>query len=113
MKPRQHLFIGIALCFLIYLVFQLRLLIFPPMLELSWEGMRQIPAGEEIEVRGKTDTLSRVFINGDSIPLDREGAFSQQIVVQRGSNRIEVRAENRFGRERVKRLTIIGQAPAL
>ena len=102
-----------GLLFVAYLVFQLRLIIFPPPLTVFFEDMRQVRAGEEIEVTGKTDTLSRVSVNGDIIPLDREGAFSQRITVQKGINRIEIKAENRFGRKRINYLTIIGQEPAL
>lgn len=113
MASRTYLYIGIGLVFLLYLVFQLRLLIFAPPLTVFFEDMRQIQVGEEVEVTGETNTLNRVSFNGDVIPVDREGAFSQRITVRKGINRIEIKAENRFDRERIRYITIIGQEPTL
>lgn len=113
MASRKYLSIGIGLLFLAYLVFQLRLLIFTPLLTVFFEDMRQIRVGEEVEITGETNTLNRVSFNGDAIPIDREGAFSQRVTVRKGINRIEIKAENRFGREQMRYITIIGQEPAL
>jgi hypothetical protein len=68
--------------------------------------------GEEYILRGQTSTLAKVTINGEGIPLDAQGRFTQKLLVQKGLLAIEVVAISRFGKQTKEMLTLVGAPPA-
>lgn len=62
--------------------------------------------GQEITVRGKTDTGAEVTINDQSVFVDREGAFADTLVLRSGINTIVVRTLNRFEKEKTTSLSV-------
>lgn len=70
--------------------------------------------GQEITVRGKTDTGAEVTLNDQSVFVDREGVFSDTLVLRSGINTIVVRTLNRFEKEKSVVLSVESlYAPAL
>lgn len=88
--------------FVAYIVFQSRAFLFSPRLSLSTPEIIRAEIGQEIHVEGFAPLSSHVSINGQDVALDREGKFSQSLVIQKDTSAVEIRAANRFGKENVK-----------
>ena len=52
-------------------------------------------------VRGKTDQGVNVKINGQSVSLEVDGEFNQELVLGTGVNVIKISGAKRYSRERV------------
>lgn len=103
---RFHLYLLLFSLFLIYIVFQSRALIFGPKLRLSYPD-RLVLSEKTVTINGQTTPLSQVFINDQEAVVDREGNFSFPLSLRTGVNEAEVKAKNRFGKEKVKAISII------
>ncbi|MBI3334988.1 MAG: hypothetical protein HY001_00625 [Candidatus Portnoybacteria bacterium] len=91
--------------FALYIVIQSRSFLFPPSLNLFSGEMIRVQKGEEVVIKGETDRFSRAYLNGAEIPLDKEGRFSQSVIMPREVSTFEIMARNRFGKETKKTLT--------
>ena len=99
----------ILICFL-YLTFYLKKIVSPPFLELSSPGENQVVSSTLITVIGQTEPESEVNINGESVLIDAQGAFSRPIDLGRGINTIVVKAKKKYSREQViKRQILVEQ----
>lgn len=96
----------LLLLFIAYIVFQSRAFLFSPRLSLSTPEIIRATIGQEIHVEGFAPLSSRVSINGQDIALDREGKFSQSLVIQKDTSAVEIRVANRFGKENVKTIKV-------
>ena len=67
---------------------------------------------ESVMVRGQTTETAKLQINGQEINVDTEGYFSQKVGLKRGVNTIEIRAQNRIGKENIKVLKIFADFEA-
>jgi cytoskeletal protein RodZ len=86
--------------FLLYLGFQYRALIIPPPLEIvqpTWQAVLTSP----VMVEGKTSPDSLITINSSlELRPDSAGVFSTTLNLSPGEHEIQVRAVNRFNREK-------------
>lgn len=90
----------ILICFL-YLSFYLKKITTPPFLEIIEPQEKQVQSEFSANISGKTEPESEVFINGEMIPLNKEGYFSTAIHLSRGVNIIVVKAKKKYSREKV------------
>lgn len=51
-----------------------------------------------ITIKGRADRISKLEMNGKSIPVTEEGYFEEPYVLAEGYNRISLKAEDRYGR---------------
>lgn len=66
-----------------------------------------------LSLSGTAQRVSFVSLNGRPIFTDKEGAWSEQVILHAGYNVITVTAKDRFGRETtVVRRVILAEAPA-
>jgi hypothetical protein len=64
--------------------------------------------GKEIlTIKGMAQDVTRLTLNGRAIFTDEAGRFEEEILVSPGVNIIELRAEDKFGHERLVRRTIL------
>ena len=106
MSSRSTIFISLLLLFLAYLAFESRALFLGPELLLPYPDT--VKAQEEtFLLKGKTDPLSKVFINSEETPIDPEGNFSFPVSLRPGANEVEIKTRNRFNRESIKRMTVL------
>lgn len=84
-----------------YILFQYRYAILNPPLEVSVPSEMAVISSSVIEVFGRTESNTTVFINGVPAFLDQNGVFKKSIDIFPGKTTIEIRAVNRFGRETV------------
>lgn len=54
---------------------------------------------DKIVLEGKTDPGANLKINGQSIEIDLEGNFSQNIQLKQGLNKVIISADNKIGKE--------------
>jgi transcriptional regulator with XRE-family HTH domain len=60
----------------------------------------------EVIVRGSTEKGVRVLINDEPALVDGAGEFVEKLLLQPGINTINVKALNRFGKEKEERITV-------
>lgn len=98
----------IASIFLIgaYIIFQYSSLFFPPPLEINTPKNGSVFESNVVEIKGKTDPYSTVFINDDETYVDISGEFQKSLYAFSGDNKIEIIAKNRFGKETRKVVTV-------
>lgn len=63
-------------------------------------------SGNSIVVEGVTDRDARIFINDQPVLVNDDGKFRENLTVQSGTNIINIRALNRFDKEKIETLTI-------
>ena len=110
LRPHHHvLMIGGLLLILLggYVLFQGRDLFFGPHLSLVEPRNGALIEGS-VTVRGKTDPLTKVFINEFESVSDEEGNFEEELPFAQGFHVVEVVTKNRFNKEaRVVRQIVV------
>lgn len=86
---------------LAYILFQYRLAIFNPMLEVSSPEENITSSSLNIKVSGRTDSNNTIYVNDYSVPVDNKGLFFKQIDVFAGKTTIKIKAISRFGKETI------------
>lgn len=62
--------------------------------------------GNSITVEGITDRDARIFINDQAVLVNDDGKFQESLTLQSGANVINIRAINRFNKEKMETLTV-------
>ena len=99
-KARQTVFIIVLIFvfFVLYIVFQYRYAFLNPPLELISPSQTQNIVSSRVEITGKTDPNSTVYVNEALVTVDSNGNFSKTISVFPGKSILDVKAINKFGR---------------
>ncbi len=66
---------------------------------------------EFINVRGTAKNISHLYFDGRQIFTNKTGTFEEQLLVPVGYTILELKADDRFNRETVRRIRIIRQDP--
>jgi len=93
----------------VYLWYHLALLFAPPFLVLETPERDIITEETMLPLEGHTLKESHVFVNGSKVPVSKEGAFSDKLVLQEGMNIIEIKSVNKFEKETVLVRRVIKQ----
>ena len=88
----------IFLALISYIVFQYRAAIFSPSLNVSKPTEGEVIETLEVEVMGKTDPNSTVFVNNQTASLDKDGNFRKNINVFPGKTKITIKVVNNFNK---------------
>lgn len=91
----------IFIILLAYIIFQYRSAIFNPALSVSFPKENSIISSQSVTVIGKTDPNATVFVNSDSVSLDKDGNFKKTINVFPGKSKITIKSVNSFNRTTV------------
>lgn len=93
-----------------YLLVKAIVITSPPDIIVYEPADNNIVSTSVIVVRGKSDTSATVKINGQSVSLDTDGRFSQELVLGTGVNVIKISGAKRYSRERVivRQITVSG-----
>lgn len=99
-RVKQTFFIMILIfsALLFYIIFQYRYAFLNPPLDLYSPSATQKIVSSRIEVTGKTDPNSSVYVNDALVTVDSNGNFNKTISVFPGKITIDVKAINKFGR---------------
>lgn len=79
----------------------------PPEIAVSSPQNEQNLTVNKTLVEGKTLDTAIVFINGQIIPVDDQGSFSQEVILVPGVNFIEIKSRSRAGKESTKILKVL------
>lgn len=95
--------------FLGYIFYAVRNFTSPPNLVISSPVNDSIVHQERVEVTGKTDEGSSLQINNQTVFLDDNGNFHENVKLQPGLNNIELKATNRVKKETIKVIKILAE----
>ena len=84
---------------LIYVFVQINSVLAPPLLELSEPLGDTKVLGNSIIVAGRAEIGAQVQINKQTVLLDRNGQFTENLILSSGLNVIVVTVKNKFNRE--------------
>lgn len=94
-----------------YLVWQVRSVSAPPPLFIQFPEADVVISARSVLLRGVTEDGARVYINGEEIPIGASGEFREVLSLAEGSNKILIKATNRFGKTTEAERTIVVNAP--
>ncbi|MBX4188198.1 MAG: DUF4115 domain-containing protein, partial [Candidatus Doudnabacteria bacterium] len=82
-----------------YVASQIRSVLAPPLLELQEPGGDITVQGNSLVVSGRAEVGADVTINDQIVLLDRNGNFTEGLILSPGLNVVEIKARNKFDRE--------------
>ena len=82
----------------IFLLFQVRGILFPPSISLS-SPIEGSEVSRDVRIVGKTDGTAVIAVNNEPVFVNTNGKFEKTIVLFPGKNVIIVKAKNRYGKE--------------
>jgi len=109
-SPKLTFFIGAALvvaAIISYLGFQYIDFISPPMLTIIKPEDQEVLTTRIIEVVGKTDPDATVIVNSQSVIIDQDGNFIEELEVSGKTDKIEVKAVSRSGKETLVERSVV------
>jgi hypothetical protein len=92
--------------FFLYTLFAFRHLIEGPLVTIEYPLSGSDVLESLIEVRGTIKNASHVSLNDRKVFTDGEGNLKEAVLLTEGVNMIRIQAEDRFGRDTTKELTI-------
>lgn len=103
---RRFVIIFSVLLLVSYGIFNARNLIIGPTIEIFSPADNTETTENVITVKGKAQNVSFISLNEKPIFVDKEGKFSEKLLLSPGSNIIEIRARDRFKKEILKTINI-------
>ena len=96
-----------------YLFFQYRSYTGNPMLEIFYPEPNKMVESDLVDVTGKTELDSEVFINNQKVILNQTGNFAVSIKLKEGINTLSIVAVNKLGKKTEDIRTVIYRAEKL
>jgi cytoskeletal protein RodZ len=97
----------LLLGFFVYLYFQYRQYTDAPNLDIYYPQDNQVVKDDVLDITGKADLDSEVFINNQKIIANPDGSFLTSIKLREGINTISIKAVNKLNKETERVLNII------
>lgn len=92
-----------------YIIFEVNSFTSAPNLEISSPSTESIINQDKIEIVGKTDQGATLQINDQTIFIDDNGNFKEEVKLQPGLNNIEIKATDRVKKQTIKVIKILAQ----
>jgi cytoskeletal protein RodZ len=93
-----------------YLYYQYRNFTGAPKLTLSYPPDNLVTSSDILDITGKTDLDSEVFVNSQKVILSPDGSFAESVRLKEGLNSISIKAVNKFSKQTEFVKTIIYRA---
>lgn len=104
--PRYGILIILALIVVGYSLFQARFLLLGPRVSISYPNDGIVISEELVTLQGTAENVAWITLNGRQIYTDEEGAWSEQLVLNKGLSVATVEARDKFGRQVEKQIRI-------
>ncbi len=107
--PRSAIFISLAVLILagfFYIYKEVGSFANNPKLVILAPKTNTTTTNDWVMVEGKVEKDAKLFINDQPVIIDDEGGFKENVTLQAGTNFIQVRCLNRFGKETAETLTV-------
>ncbi len=101
------LIIFVVLIIVGYTYYQSRALISGPKITIEYPKDGDSFDNSLVEIKGNTKNITRISLNDKIISVDETGSFNGKLLIYKGLNIIELRAEDKFGREVNKKLRLV------
>lgn len=115
-KPNQNrfsrtrlLFIPLLVVVVLYTALQTRDLIRGPQITITSPLMGQKLAEAAVDITGRAELISHLYLNDNPIFTDQHGGFNQKLLLAPGYNIIKLEAKDRFNRTISKTIQLIYQ----
>ena len=111
---RISLTITLVLIIVTYAIFNSRFIITGPIIEVyNFIDGQKIEGDGLIEIKGRTNNISFISLNGRQIFIDENKEFNEELLLTNKINPIEFYAKDRFGKEVRKKITLVygGELP--
>jgi len=109
-NPKKVLFIGailvLAILLVWYVYFQGKNLLEGPRIEISTPVNGASFSDSLITLKGTAENVARISLNGRAIFVDKDGNFTESLLLLPGYNIINMNAEDKFGRMTHKTLEL-------
>lgn len=102
----------VILVIVLYSYYQSRSIIAGPLITLSEPENNMTSTTSLIMVRGVATRAKEITLQGRQIFIDLDGRFAEQLLLSPGYNIIELTARDTQGRQMIKDLELVYQAPA-
>jgi cytoskeletal protein RodZ len=93
-----------------YLYYQYRNFTGAPKLTLNYPPDNLVTTSDILDITGKTDLDSEVFVNNQKVILSPDGSFAESVRLKEGLNTISIKAVNKFSKQTEYVKTIIYRA---
>ncbi|MEX0910479.1 MAG: hypothetical protein WDZ73_01860 [Candidatus Paceibacterota bacterium] len=109
----KHLVIKIFLMLLVFIVilafayFKTANLVSGPTINIISPTNAMTYQDNFIEIKGSAQRIAKIYLNNRQIFTDTEGYFREPLILFPGYNILTLRAEDKFGREVIKKLHIV------
>ena len=90
-----------------YGVFQSRTLLEGPQVAINHPHDGATVRESMVRVKGSTENISSIAVNGRTIHVTKNGIFQEPIVLSQGYNVVTIKATDRFGRSTTNELEIV------
>lgn len=101
----------VSLGFFSYLYLEFRSFVSEPRLVIVEPTDRSTVRTADLMISGETDRRAKVSINDQETIVSEDGLFSDHVMLMPGLNIITVSAVNRFGKERMRTVTVSADIP--
>ncbi len=99
--------VGFLLIFFGYLFYQYKTYTGTPNLEVFSPQENLVASSDILDITGKTDLDSKVYVNNQEIILGPDGSFARSVKLKEGLNTISIRSVNKLNKENEVVRTII------
>lgn len=101
----------VGLCIVGYGVFSFRHVFHGPQFTIEYPNENIIVTDGTLEIKGTVPFATKTTIDGRTLYIDENGAFSETLVVRDGPVIITLYAQDRFGRETTRTVEAYAQKP--
>jgi hypothetical protein len=105
--PRRIVVVIFFLLLIGYGLFQTKNLILGPNIAIASPLNGAAVGLNPVEVKGQADRIAFISLNGEQIFTDKDGNFSQKLLLTHGYNIIRLEAQDKFGRTIEKVLNLV------
>ena len=104
---KRFIIVVSAILLLCYGIFNARKIIIGPSIEIIFPLSENTETSTStLKIKGLVQNSTFISINERPIHIDKEGIFEEKLLLMEGSNIIIIRAKDRFGGEKEKKLNI-------
>lgn len=97
----------IVLIVVFYTIFNTRLIIKGPSIEVFELQDGQKLESDLVNIRGLAKNISFISLNGRQIFIDENSEFNERLLLTNEFNEIEIYTEDKFGKKEIKKLTLV------
>lgn len=101
------LFILLIGTFVTYIGVEVKTIITPPRLSISYPADGFLTTDATIVVKGKTDKGASITINGQDVLLAQDGTFEKEIALERGVNVLQIEGAKRYSHQSMQYRRVI------